>query len=139
MFCVLVFYLFSDSSGVDVTKSQDTPVAIKREDPYIVFDVDVEIQKPLEKMPKGKVLILQTHNMYSITVEGIAWGGGADLKGVYGNVQPSRPPFHAFTAIQKTPVIHKTLVEAQSRHLKEKCNFLLPKSIILRKYFNFRL
>ena len=57
------FYSFSDSSGVDVTKSQDTPVAIKREDPYIVFDVDVEIQKPLEKMPKGKVLILQIYHM----------------------------------------------------------------------------
>ena len=53
-FVWLVLYFFSDSSGVDVTKSQDTPVAIKREDPYIIFDVDVEIQKPLEKMPKGK-------------------------------------------------------------------------------------
>ena len=62
-FCSNFDALLSDSSGVDVTKSQDTPVAIKREDPYIVFDVDVEIQKPLEKMPKGKVSIVQTHYM----------------------------------------------------------------------------
>lgn len=48
-----------DGSGVDVTKQQDTPVAIKREDPYIVFDVDVEIQKPLEKMPKGTAIFFE--------------------------------------------------------------------------------
>ena len=50
---VCVYFFSVDGSGVDVTKAQDTPVAIKREDPYIVFDVDVEIQKPLERMPKG--------------------------------------------------------------------------------------
>ncbi|XP_072032341.1 axin interactor, dorsalization-associated protein-like [Amphiura filiformis] len=48
-----------DSAGVDVTKMQDTPVAIKREDPYIVFDVDVEIQRPLEKMPKGTAIFFE--------------------------------------------------------------------------------
>ena len=49
-------YVITDSAGVDVTKSQDTPIALKREDPYIIFDVDVEIQRPLEKMPKGKLV-----------------------------------------------------------------------------------
>ncbi len=53
---LFALYIITDSAGVDVTKSQDTPIALKREDPYIIFDVDVEIQRPLEKMPKGKLV-----------------------------------------------------------------------------------
>ena len=41
-------------NGVDVNPVQDTPVASRKEDTYIHFSVDVEIQRHVEKLPKGK-------------------------------------------------------------------------------------
>lgn len=35
--------------------AQDTPVATRKEDTYIHFSVDVEIQRHVEKLPKGTV------------------------------------------------------------------------------------
>ncbi|XP_054617739.1 axin interactor, dorsalization-associated protein isoform X2 [Dunckerocampus dactyliophorus] len=42
-----------DLNGVDLNPMQDTPVATKKEDIYIHFSMDVEIQRHLEKLPKG--------------------------------------------------------------------------------------
>lgn len=52
-----VFFFFfptTDVDGVDLNSAQDTPVSTHKEDTYIHFDVDVEIQKHLEKLPKGQ-------------------------------------------------------------------------------------
>ncbi|XP_070577669.1 axin interactor, dorsalization-associated protein-like [Ptychodera flava] len=48
-----------DVSGVDVTSVQETPVSIKKEDLYIYFDTDVEVQKPIEKLPKGTAIFFE--------------------------------------------------------------------------------
>lgn len=42
-----------DSNGVDLNPVQDTPVATKKEDLCIHFGMDVEIQRHLERLPKG--------------------------------------------------------------------------------------
>lgn len=42
-----------DANGVDLNPTQDTPVATRKEDTYIHFSVDVEIQRHVEKLPKG--------------------------------------------------------------------------------------
>lgn len=61
---VLVFFLKKNSflfpccgppdvNGLDVNPAQDTPVASRKEDTYIHFNIDVEIQRHVEKLPKG--------------------------------------------------------------------------------------
>ena len=50
--CAMLFS--SDMAGIDVMKAQDTPVATRREDSYVYYGANVELQKPLEKLPKGK-------------------------------------------------------------------------------------
>lgn len=40
---------------MDINPVQDTPVATRKEDTYIHFSVDVEIQRHVEKLPKGNV------------------------------------------------------------------------------------
>lgn len=40
--------------GADLTTSQDTPVATKKENKCIVFNEEVHIQKSLESLPNGK-------------------------------------------------------------------------------------
>lgn len=44
----------ADLNGVDVNPVQDTPVATRKEDTYIHFSVEVEIQRHVEKLPKGE-------------------------------------------------------------------------------------
>ncbi|XP_071834373.1 axin interactor, dorsalization-associated protein A-like isoform X2 [Apostichopus japonicus] len=51
--------LVKDKTGIDVTRSQDTPVSTEREDPYILFGVNVEIQKPLENLPPGSAIFFE--------------------------------------------------------------------------------
>ncbi|NP_001188030.1 axin interactor, dorsalization-associated protein [Ictalurus punctatus] len=48
-----------DLDGVDLNPVQDTPVSTHKEDTYIHFDVDVEIQKHLEKLPKGAAIFFE--------------------------------------------------------------------------------
>ncbi|CAH1263384.1 axin interactor, dorsalization-associated protein-like [Branchiostoma lanceolatum] len=48
-----------DVSGIDLTEPQDTPIASKKEDPYVYFNVDVEIQRHVEKMPKGTAIFFE--------------------------------------------------------------------------------
>ncbi|XP_076844206.1 axin interactor, dorsalization-associated protein isoform X2 [Brachyhypopomus gauderio] len=48
-----------DLNGVDLNPVQDTPVATHKEDTYIHFSVDVEIQKHLEKLPKGAAIFFE--------------------------------------------------------------------------------
>lgn len=47
-----VFFL-TDLNGIDLTPVQDTPVALRKEDTYVHFNVDIEIQKHVEKLTKG--------------------------------------------------------------------------------------
>ncbi|XP_077409349.1 axin interactor, dorsalization-associated protein isoform X2 [Vanacampus margaritifer] len=48
-----------DSNGMDLNPVQDTPVATKKEDIYIHFSMDVDIQKHLEKLPKGAAIFFE--------------------------------------------------------------------------------
>uniref|UniRef100_A0A8C3A585 Axin interactor, dorsalization associated n=1 Tax=Cyclopterus lumpus TaxID=8103 RepID=A0A8C3A585_CYCLU len=48
-----------DLNGVDVNPVQDTPVASRKEDTYIHFSVDVEIQRHVEKLPKGAAIFFE--------------------------------------------------------------------------------
>lgn len=43
----------ADLNGIDLTPVQDTPVALRKEDTYVHFNVDIEIQKHVEKLTKG--------------------------------------------------------------------------------------
>lgn len=40
-------------NGIDLTPVQDTPVALRKEDTYVHFNVDIEIQKHIERLTKG--------------------------------------------------------------------------------------
>ncbi|XP_077893389.1 uncharacterized protein LOC144374422 [Ictidomys tridecemlineatus] len=42
-----------DLNGIDLTPVQDTPVASRKEDTYVHFNVDIELQKHIEKLTKG--------------------------------------------------------------------------------------
>ena len=44
-----------DGSGSDMTAPQDTPVAINKEGNYLVYNVDVFIQKCIDSLPSGKL------------------------------------------------------------------------------------
>uniref|UniRef100_A0A8C6NGY9 Axin interactor, dorsalization associated n=1 Tax=Nothobranchius furzeri TaxID=105023 RepID=A0A8C6NGY9_NOTFU len=48
-----------DVNGVDLNPAQDTPVATRKEDTYIHFSVDVEIQRHIEKLPKGAAIFFE--------------------------------------------------------------------------------
>lgn len=48
-----------DANGVDIIPVQDTPVATRKEDTYIHFSVDVEIQRHVEKLPKGAAIFFE--------------------------------------------------------------------------------
>uniref|UniRef100_H3DG49 Axin interactor, dorsalization associated n=1 Tax=Tetraodon nigroviridis TaxID=99883 RepID=H3DG49_TETNG len=48
-----------DVNGVDINPVQDTPVATRKEDTYIHFSVDVEIQRHVEKLPKGAAIFFE--------------------------------------------------------------------------------
>ena len=39
---------------MNVTPAQDTPTSNRVNGKFINFDTDVEIQKPIEKLPRGK-------------------------------------------------------------------------------------
>ncbi|XP_034556080.1 axin interactor, dorsalization-associated protein isoform X2 [Notolabrus celidotus] len=48
-----------DVNGVDLNPVQDTPVASRKEDTYIHFSVEVEIQRHVEKLPKGAAIFFE--------------------------------------------------------------------------------
>uniref|UniRef100_A0AAV2KCI0 C2 Aida-type domain-containing protein n=1 Tax=Knipowitschia caucasica TaxID=637954 RepID=A0AAV2KCI0_KNICA len=48
-----------DVNGVDLNPVQDTPVASRKEDTFIHFNVDVEVQKHVEKLPKGAAIFFE--------------------------------------------------------------------------------
>ncbi|XP_043913806.1 axin interactor, dorsalization-associated protein isoform X1 [Protopterus annectens] len=48
-----------DQNGVDLTPVQDTPLASRKEDMYIHFNVDVEIQKHIEQLAKGAAIFFE--------------------------------------------------------------------------------
>lgn len=53
----LTFFLFAsiyaDANSVNVTPPQDTPISHRKDGKFIIFGIDVEIQKPIEKLPRG--------------------------------------------------------------------------------------
>ena len=50
----MVFFIPADANSVNVTPPQDTPMSNKKDGKYVNFGIDVEIQKPIEKLPRGK-------------------------------------------------------------------------------------
>lgn len=56
-------FLLPDVNGLDVNPAQDTPVATRKEDTYIHFSVDVEIQRHVEKLPKGTCFFSGLRNL----------------------------------------------------------------------------
>lgn len=48
-----------DANSVNVTPPQDTPMSNRRDGKYINFGVDVEIQKPIEKFPRGTAIFFE--------------------------------------------------------------------------------
>uniref|UniRef100_A0A2K6FB21 Axin interactor, dorsalization-associated protein n=1 Tax=Propithecus coquereli TaxID=379532 RepID=A0A2K6FB21_PROCO len=48
-----------DLNGIDLTPVQDTPVASRKEDTYVHFNVDVELQKHVEKLTKGAAIFFK--------------------------------------------------------------------------------
>ncbi|XP_051471454.1 axin interactor, dorsalization-associated protein isoform X3 [Apus apus] len=48
-----------DLNGIDLTPVQDTPVALRKEDMYVHFNVDIEIQKHVEKLTKGAAIFFE--------------------------------------------------------------------------------
>ena len=56
------FVLLSDANSVNVTPPQDTPVSNTKDGNYVLFGVDVEIQRPIERFPRGKVLLVARKN-----------------------------------------------------------------------------
>ncbi|KAL3873192.1 hypothetical protein ACJMK2_036338 [Sinanodonta woodiana] len=48
-----------DSQGSDLTSLQDTPVAIAKEDNYVIFNMDVHIQKSMDSLPPGYAIFFE--------------------------------------------------------------------------------
>ncbi|XP_077892861.1 axin interactor, dorsalization-associated protein-like [Ictidomys tridecemlineatus] len=48
-----------DLNDIDLTPVQDTPVASRKEDTYVHFNVDIELQKHIEKLTKGAAIFFE--------------------------------------------------------------------------------
>ncbi|NP_001083192.1 axin interactor, dorsalization-associated protein A [Xenopus laevis] len=48
-----------DLNGIDLTPVQDTPMATRKEDTYVHFNVEIEIQKHVEKLTKGAAIFFE--------------------------------------------------------------------------------
>lgn len=48
-----------DISGVDVCTPQKTPVCTQRDDTFIYFGIDVELQIPIEKLPRNSAVFFE--------------------------------------------------------------------------------
>ncbi|KAM6954239.1 axin interactor, dorsalization-associated protein [Aplochiton taeniatus] len=48
-----------DVNGIDLNPVQDTPMATRKEDTYIHFSTDVEIQRHVERLPKGAAIFFE--------------------------------------------------------------------------------
>uniref|UniRef100_A0A8C5PEQ8 Axin interactor, dorsalization associated n=1 Tax=Leptobrachium leishanense TaxID=445787 RepID=A0A8C5PEQ8_9ANUR len=48
-----------DINGIDLTPVQDTPMALRKEDTYVHFNVEIEIQKHIEKLTKGAAIFFE--------------------------------------------------------------------------------
>ncbi|MBZ3885205.1 Axin interactor, dorsalization-associated protein, partial [Sciurus carolinensis] len=46
-------------NGTDLTSVQDMPVTSRKEDTYVHFNVDIELQKHIEKLTKGAAIFLE--------------------------------------------------------------------------------
>lgn len=57
---------FADANSVNVTPPQDTPISNRKDGKFINFGVEVEIQKPIEKLPRGKLSLYSFHSLFII-------------------------------------------------------------------------
>ncbi|KAM8946388.1 axin interactor, dorsalization-associated protein isoform 2-T2 [Pelodytes ibericus] len=48
-----------DINGIDLTPVQDTPMALRKEDTYVHFNIEIEIQKHVEQLPKGAAIFFE--------------------------------------------------------------------------------
>ncbi|XP_034860032.1 axin interactor, dorsalization-associated protein-like [Mirounga leonina] len=48
-----------DLNGIDLTPVQDMPVSSRKEDMYVHFNVDIELQKHFEKLTKGASIFFE--------------------------------------------------------------------------------
>ncbi|XP_020612421.1 axin interactor, dorsalization-associated protein-like [Orbicella faveolata] len=48
-----------DANSVNVTSPQDTPMSHRKDGKFIIFGIDVEIQKPIEKLPRGTAIFFE--------------------------------------------------------------------------------
>lgn len=48
-----------DANSVNVTPPQDTPISNRKDGKFINFGVEVEIQKPIEKLPRGTAIFFE--------------------------------------------------------------------------------
>ncbi|XP_073247826.1 axin interactor, dorsalization-associated protein-like isoform X4 [Porites lutea] len=53
------FVASADANSVNVTPPQDTPMSNRKDGKYINFGFDVEIQKPIEKLPRGTAIFFE--------------------------------------------------------------------------------
>jgi len=49
-----LFNFCADKTGLDLCRTQSTPCPTSRDDTYLYFNVNVELQMPLEEMHRGK-------------------------------------------------------------------------------------
>ena len=55
---------FADANSVNVTPPQDTPISNRKDGKFINFGVEVEIQKPIEKLPRGTLSLHSFHSLF---------------------------------------------------------------------------
>ncbi|XP_076964167.1 axin interactor, dorsalization-associated protein-like [Callospermophilus lateralis] len=48
-----------DLNGIDLTPVPDTAVASRKEDTYVHFNVDIELQKHIEKLTRGAAIFFE--------------------------------------------------------------------------------
>ena len=53
-----MIFSLTDANSVNVTPPQDTPISHKKDGKFISFGVNVEIQKAIEKLPRGEYILL---------------------------------------------------------------------------------
>ena len=51
-------FIDADDVGLELCPSQNTPLPFKYDDTYLYYDVDVEMQMPVEHLPKGNVRLI---------------------------------------------------------------------------------
>lgn len=48
------FFIFKDKKGILCSASQNTPIALKKEEQAIIFNFEVNVQQSIESISKGR-------------------------------------------------------------------------------------